>query len=199
MVLVLQFVRTWNIRQVEHALKNRKVFRWAQHDDSTHWPNASGALGGIEDADQGERIKDYAGLGGSEPGRFRCHSLPWDLSRRRHPSPSLFPLHQRLDRQRARLKGIGEKQCLRNWKERLLSLRAGRAALALQSLSVWPRTERTWPSHTRKVPPRPRRSSRRLNAPAERRSRFRRTPPMPTPAKPRSKGPWRPSADLMCL
>ncbi len=36
-------------------------------------------------------------------------------------------------------------------------------------------------------------------APAERRSRFRRTPPMPTPAKPRSKRPSRPSADLMCL
>jgi 3-oxoacyl-[acyl-carrier protein] reductase len=31
-------------------------------------------------------------------------------------------------------------------------------------------------SHTRKVPTRPRRSSRRLNAPAGRRSRFRRTP-----------------------
>src|SRR5438093_154592 len=199
MARALQFVRAWNVRRIENDLKNRKVFRWAQHDDSTHWPNASGALGGIEDADQGGRIKDCAGLGGSEPGRCRCHSLPWDLSRRRRPSPSLFPLYQRLDRQRARLKGKGEKQCLRNWKGRLHSLRAARAALVLQSLSVWPRTERTWPSHTRKVPPRPRRSSRRLNAPAERRSRFRRTPPMPTPAKPPSKRPSRPSVDLMCL
>ena len=34
----------WNGSQVEHDFKNRKVFRWAQHDDSTHWPNASGHL-----------------------------------------------------------------------------------------------------------------------------------------------------------
>src|SRR6266850_4267539 len=195
MVLVLQFVRAWNVRQVEHDLKNRKVFRWAQHDGSTHWPNASGALGGIEDPDPGERIKDCAGLGGSEPSRCRCHSLPWDLSRRRRPTPSLFPLHQRLDRQRERSKGIGEKQCLRNWKERLLSLRAAHAALVLQSLSVWPRTERTWPSHTRKAltPRRP--LSKRLNAEAERQSRSRRMPPMLTSSRPRSKRPSRPSAD----
>src|SRR5207249_4994308 len=88
----------------------------------------------------------------------------------------------------------GEKQCPRNWKGRLHSLRAARAELALQSLSVWPRTERTWPSHTRKVPTRPRRSSRRLNALAERRSQFRRTPLMPAPSKPRSKRPSRHSA-----
>src|SRR2546426_2057340 len=56
----------------------------------------------------------------------------------------------------------GEGQCQRNWKERLHSLRAARAALVLQSPSVWLRTERTWPSHTREVPTRPRRSSRRL-------------------------------------
>jgi NAD(P)-dependent dehydrogenase (short-subunit alcohol dehydrogenase family) len=35
--------------------------------------------------------------------------------------------------------------------------------------------------------------SKRLNALAERRSRFRRTPPMPTPAKPRSRRLSRPS------
>ena len=49
-----------------------------------------------------------------------------------------------------------------------------------------------------KGPTRPRRSSRRLNALAERRSRFRRTPPMPKPLKARSKRPSRPSAGLMC-
>src|SRR3984893_2261092 len=92
---------------------------------------------------------------------------------------------------KSEIKGIGEKQCLRNWKERLHSLRAARAALVLQSPSVWLRTERTWPSHTRKVPMRPRRSSRRLNALAERRSQFRRTPLMLAPSKPRSKRPWR--------
>src|SRR5713101_9993160 len=59
------------------------------------------------------------------------------------------------------IKGIGEKQCLRTWKEKLHSLRAARAALVLQSLSVWLPTERRWPSHIRKVPTRPHRSSRR--------------------------------------
>ena len=45
-------------------------------------------------------------------------------------------------------------------------LQADRAELELQSPSGWPRTERTWPSPTRKAPTRPRRSSKRLNAPA---------------------------------
>ena len=50
-----------------------------------------------------------------------------------------------------------------------------------------------------KVPMRPRRSSRRLNALAERRSQFRRTPLMPAPSKPRSKRPWRHLAGSMSL
>src|SRR6202140_2303109 len=81
---------------------------------------------------------------------------------------------------KSEIEGIGEKECLRNWKERLHSLPVARAALVPQSLSVWLRTERTWPSPTRKVPMRQRRSSRKLNAQAERQSQFRRTPPMPT-------------------
>ena len=40
---------------------------------------------------------------------------------------------------------------------------------------------------------------RRLNAAVERRSRYRRTPPMPPPAKPRSKRPSRISANWVCL
>src|ERR1700680_2061203 len=80
---------------------------------------------------------------------------------------------------KSEIEGIGEKECLRTWKERLHSLRAARAVLVLQSPSVWQRTERTWPSHTRKVPTRPRRSSRRLNALAERRSQFKQTLLMP--------------------
>src|SRR5882672_6858743 len=97
---------------------------------------------------------------------------------------------------KSEIKGIGENQCLRNWKERLHSLRAARAALVLQSPSVWLRTERTWPSLTRKAQMRPRLSSRRLNAPAERQSQFRRTPLMPAPSKLRSKRPSRRSDDL---
>src|SRR5258708_24008462 len=97
------------------------------------------------------------------------------------------------------IRGIGEQQCLRNWKERLHLLQAAHAALVLQSPSVWPRTERTWPSHTRKVPMRPRRSSRRLNALAERRSQSRQTPRMPTPSQPRSKRLWRHLADSTYL
>ena len=110
MALALQFVRAWNVRRIERDIKNRKVFRWAQNDDSTHWPNASGALGGIEDADRGERIKDCAGLGRSEPRRCRCHSLPGDLSKRRRMSPSLSFLHQRLDRQGARSRKINPEE-----------------------------------------------------------------------------------------
>src|SRR6266446_4013655 len=100
---------------------------------------------------------------------------------------------------KSEIEEIGEKQCQRNWKERLHSLRAAHAALVLRSRNVWPRMERTWPSHTRKVPMRLRRSSRRLNAPAEKRSQFRRTPLMPTPSMPRSKRPSRPSAGSTCL
>src|SRR4029450_7383260 len=65
-------------------------------------------------------------------------------------------------------KGIGEKRCLRNWKERLHSLRAALAGGGLQSLSVWPRTERTWPSRTRRTPARLPPWSKRLNSMAER-------------------------------
>src|SRR5258705_3518071 len=100
---------------------------------------------------------------------------------------------------KSEIKGKGEEQCLRNWKEKLHSSRADRAALVPQSPSVWLRTERTWPSHTPKVQRLPRRSSRRLNALAERRLQFRRTPLMPAPSKLRSKKPSRASADLMCL
>ena len=39
---------------------------------------------------------------------------------------------------------------MKSSKERSHSLRAARAALAPQSPSVWPRTERTWPSHTQR-------------------------------------------------
>src|SRR4030088_745801 len=52
---------------------------------------------------------------------------------------------------KSEVRGIGEKRCLRNWKERLHSLRAAPAALARQSLSVWPRTEHRWPSRTRRT------------------------------------------------
>src|ERR1700719_2110420 len=61
----------------------------------------------------------------------------------------------------------GEGRCQRNWKERLRSLPAGRAALVPQSPSAWPRTERRWPLLIRRVPTRLQRLSRRLNAPAE--------------------------------
>src|SRR4029077_3159286 len=62
--------------------------------------------------------------------------------------------------------------CQRNWKERLHLSRAAREALVPQSLSVWLWMERKSLLHTRKVPTRLRRSSKRLNAPVERRSQF---------------------------
>src|SRR5580704_9421272 len=79
------------------------------------------------------------------------------------------------------------KQCQRNWKEKLLSSQAARAASVPPSRSDWRRMARTWQSLSRKVRTQPRPSSRRLNALAEKRSRFRRMPPMPTRLKPRSK------------
>src|SRR5260221_11518100 len=69
------------------------------------------------------------------------------------------------------IEGMGEKRCLRNWKERLPSLRAVHAVSALQSLSVWPRTEHTWPSRTRRTPARLPPWLKRLNWVAERLSR----------------------------
>src|ERR1700731_4040403 len=75
------------------------------------------------------------------------------------------------------IEGTGEKQCPKNWKERSHSLRAARAALARQSLSVWRRTERAWPSHTRRTPARLPPWSKRLNRVVERLSRFKRTLP----------------------
>src|SRR5216683_2938289 len=133
-----------------------------------------------------------------------CHSWPHPgpatSPGRSSPSMAAAPLSDyATGSAKSEIKGIGEEQCPRHWKERLHSLRAARAALVLQSPSVWLRTERTWPSHTRKVPTRPRRSSRRLNAVAERRSQFRRTPLMLAPSKPRSKGPWRHSAGSTSL
>ncbi len=55
---------------------------------------------------------------------------------------------------------------------------------------------RKWLSHTPKARTRPHRSSRRSNAPAERPSRFRRTPPTLSPAKPASTRPLRPLGRL---
>jgi hypothetical protein len=72
------------------------------------------------------------------------------------------------------LKEWEKNRCLRNWKERLLSLSAARAVLALQSLNVWPRTEHTWPSRTRRTPARLPPSDRNFNSrPAESENRWR--------------------------
>src|ERR1700731_467515 len=72
------------------------------------------------------------------------------------------------------IEGMGENRCLRNWKERLHSLRAARAVLALQSLNVWPRKEHTWPSRTRRTPARLPPSDRNFNSrPAESENRWR--------------------------
>src|SRR5579863_1528102 len=81
--------------------------------------------------------------------------------------------------------------CQRNWKERLHSSRAAREALVQQSLSVWLWMERKLLLRTRKVLTRLWPSSKPLNAQGGRLSLFRRTPRMPTPAKPPSKKPLR--------
>ena len=66
-------------RRVEYDLEDRKIFRRAQHEDSTHWANAGGTFGGIGEADQGERIEDRNRFGGSGLGRCPGCSLPRGL------------------------------------------------------------------------------------------------------------------------
>src|SRR5580704_5666705 len=69
-----------------------------------------------------------------------------------------------------------KKQCLRSWKERLHSLPAVRAALVLQSPSVWPRMERPSSSRTQRTATRLPPSDRNLNnRPAESENRWRKT------------------------
>ena len=68
MALGLQSIQTSNARQVEYDLEDRKIFRRAQHEDSTHWADAGGTFGGTGEADQGERNDDRFGFGGSELG-----------------------------------------------------------------------------------------------------------------------------------
>jgi hypothetical protein len=54
----------------------------------------------------------------------------------------------------------------------------GSRGIGAESLSVWPRTERAWPSHTRRTPARLPPWSKRLNSMVEKLSRSKRTLPM---------------------
>src|ERR1700681_648513 len=81
--------------------KDREIFGWAQHDDTTCWPNAAGALRSIESADEGQRTKDRVGLERSKSGGSGRSLLPRELPERRRRTASLFTLHKGLDRQRA--------------------------------------------------------------------------------------------------
>src|SRR5258708_2559964 len=70
--------------------------------------------------------------------------------------------------------GMGEKPMSKKVEGKVLSLRAARSKLALQSLNVWPRTEHTWPSRTRRTPARLPPSDRNFNSrPAESENRWR--------------------------
>jgi hypothetical protein len=85
----------------EHDLKDRERFEWPQDDDTAYWPHEAGVYRRIESANTGRRVERHAGLERSQSSRPRCHSLPRNMSNRRHLPRQWFSLYIRLDRQRA--------------------------------------------------------------------------------------------------
>src|SRR5712691_5346465 len=94
-------VQAWHLRENERDLKDRERFEWTEDDDTADWPHAAGAYRRIESANKGRRGERHARPERSKPGRLGCHSLPRNMSNRRHLPRPLFPLYIRLDRQRA--------------------------------------------------------------------------------------------------
>src|SRR5216684_5305196 len=90
-----------DLRENERDLKNRKGFGWTDDDTTADWPHAAGAYRRIESANKGRSGERHARLERSQPGRFGCHSLPRNMSNRRHLPRPLFSLYKQLGRQRA--------------------------------------------------------------------------------------------------
>src|SRR5260370_31588036 len=93
--------RSWHLRENERDLKDREKFEWTEDDDTADWPNAAGAYRRIESANKGRRGERHARFERSQSSRLGCHSLPRNMSNRRHLPRQLFSLYIRLDRQRA--------------------------------------------------------------------------------------------------
>ncbi len=94
-------VQAWHLREKERDLKNRKRFGWTDYDAKADWPHAARAYRRIESANKGRGDERHARLERSHSSRLGCHSFSRNLSNRRHLARSLFPLHSKLDHQRA--------------------------------------------------------------------------------------------------
>ena len=94
-------VQAWHLRENERDLKNRKRFGWTDDDAKADWPHAAGAYRRIESANKGRGDQRHARLERSQSSRLGCHSLPRNMSNRRHLPRPWFPLYKQLDRQRA--------------------------------------------------------------------------------------------------
>jgi len=94
-------VQVAHLRAKQRDLKNRKRFGWTDDDAKANWPHAAGAYRRIESANKGWRRERHARLERSKPGRPGGDSLSGNMSNRRHPAHSLFPVHSKLDHHRA--------------------------------------------------------------------------------------------------
>ena len=94
-------VQAWHLRANERDLENRKRFGWTDHDATADWPHAAGAYRRTEGANRGRRGECHARLERSQSGRLGCHSLPRNVSNKRHLPRPCFALHKQLDSQRA--------------------------------------------------------------------------------------------------
>src|SRR5260370_4418821 len=132
-------VQAWHLRENERDLKDRKRFGWTDDDTTADWPHAAGAYRRIESANKGRRDERHARLERSKPGRLGCHSLPGNMSNRRHLPRSLFPLHSQLDHQRAVQRSIMFAEHLpRLYQLRCVSLLRVFSVRALwSSVSLW--------------------------------------------------------------
>ena len=84
----------------ERDPKDRERLEWTEDNDTADWPHAAGAYFRIGSANKGRRGERHARLERSQSSRLGCHSLPRNMSNRRHLPRPLFPLYIRLDRQR---------------------------------------------------------------------------------------------------
>ena len=99
-------VHAWHLRENERDFKNREGFGWTDDDAAADWPHTAGAYRRIESANKGRRDERHARLERSQSSRLGCHSLPRNMSNRRHLPCPLFSLYKQLDRQRAEQRGI---------------------------------------------------------------------------------------------
>ena len=87
-------VQVWHLKAKEHDVKNRKRFGRTDDHTKADWPHTAGAYTRIESSNKGRGDKPHARLERSQSGRFGCHSLPRNVSNRRHLPRALFSLYK---------------------------------------------------------------------------------------------------------